>query len=879
LDTPEFRVQRVLVTVADDRNGCLPNGEKAGDQQSLILIEEQFNAAWSKNQFLAAGIAAASGEHIIICDADVWITSELLERISAVIMAVPASGVLYGLCGRRQCSALPVQGDTPRLRLDRHLTVIGYFQVVQRADTGRWSMEKQKAWGAAHDDWRLYHSFGPEFSVALPFSCYHLGDINRHWDGFQGSLNQVDIKPPALDTCAAGLSFAPLLRGKTVLMLNVFGTAEIKTLAEVVSEGKVLAVDPWELNQSEVKFVEDLPMRLRGVSGWKEKKWEECCERILRGEKCPPLEECVHPLFLDLIRADRAFTRQRFLNAVHNDATLRSQGGGIEILGENGVDPFDEIQTKDINAVWISGEISYTNLLVDIPKWLSFHNGVPPKGGVAFGGEAELLVCGAWHDVVHWPESTVCIEMLLGTPEVLTENGKWFKRISRETIPASGGPERLPVFPLPLPLRAHERRQEMNGKIKKGVVFHQFSRGEKAMEDLLLSLHFVRKHWSGDITVLFCGTESPSTRITCARYAAFYQEVPMMETFGDFPSEPQFFASAESHVEQWSPYLHTLWIEAGLTGVSESIGRWVTESEDFQEKSITTLCSDLKSGKEQEDERATLEIELMLAWSITVRVRCGATVVMGVTADDLPAFEKNWTVAAWRHAAAAPDEECWIQVPVPVALVLFGVDEPDVRHKMRHRRNSTGGAGQACGTDCRIEPFQIHEDDQNAEYYAHCDEPHWVHALAAAAKHCRTDWLIYLDPLMRPSPGAELFLPHRLRGSVMVASGWSFRMIGELEKTWIDRIFLSDAAPSPARSDCLDLGREIPRDLSPGRILKHLKLGPSATLMKTSLMREAFAEWRVAFFDIPFEIFLTLRMKRDCMDMEVTRPQDWGWTL
>ncbi len=74
LDTPEFRVQRVLVTVADDRNGCLPNGEKAGDQQTL-LIEEQFNAAWSKNQLLAAGIAAASGEHIIICDADVWITS------------------------------------------------------------------------------------------------------------------------------------------------------------------------------------------------------------------------------------------------------------------------------------------------------------------------------------------------------------------------------------------------------------------------------------------------------------------------------------------------------------------------------------------------------------------------------------------------------------------------------------------------------------------------------------------------------------------------------------------------------------------------------------------------------------------------------------
>lgn len=78
-------------------------------------------------------------------------------------------------------------------------------------------------------------------------------------------------------------------------------------------------------------------------------------------------------------------------------------------------------------------------------------------------------------------------------------------------------------------------------------------------------------------------------------------------------------------------------------------------------------------------------------------------------------------------------------------------------------------------------------------------------------------------------------------------------------------------------------------------------------MIRTRLMREALAEWRASFADVPFEIFLTLRLRRDLppdpnptppqtrpaaegsgqepvvttlstpAGMAVCRPQDWGW--
>jgi hypothetical protein len=327
--------------------------------------------------------------------------------------------------------------------------------------------------------------------------------------------------------------------------------------------------------------------------------------------------------------------------------------------------------------------------------------------------------------------------------------------------------------------------------------------------------------------------------------------------------------------------------------------------------------------------RAAIEVEVMLAWAATARVRHGATVVIGLLPEDLSGFEKNWTATKWRHAAMTLEEEPHIHEPVPIMLGLCGVREEEVRHAMRHRSAELpsappfpelvdkdgqrvvhpGPAGSCCSVTC----FDVGSGAAFASPVSaslrmpHQDltEPHWTYVLAAAAQRAGTEWLIYLDPMMHPSPGAELFLPHRLPGygdggRDVYAPGWAFRRIGEHECEWIERIIGIDAARD---------GRTtfIPADLQRGQIMKHLRMGPSATMIRTRLMREACEEWTGAFADIPFEIFLTLRLRRDIAPdpnppppptqpaaegsgkqpvvtgiftpagMGVCRPQDWGW--
>ncbi|MEZ5304452.1 MAG: hypothetical protein R3F11_27980 [Verrucomicrobiales bacterium] len=331
-----------------------------------------------------------------------------------------------------------------------------------------------------------------------------------------------------------------------------------------------------------------------------------------------------------------------------------------------------------------------------------------------------------------------------------------------------------------------------------------------------------------------------------------------------------------------------------------------------------------------------LDAEIMLAWAATARVRYGATVAIGLLPEDLPGFEKNWTATKWRHAAMTPDEVPRLREPVPILIVPFGKfsggsfqfsgvceggapaprtpaldlpaspigwdDRQDADATLRdaHRQDADAtlppspDAGAPLPSVCFVEPM-------DAVAVAE-DEPPWTYAMAAAAESARTEWLIYLDPMMHPSPGAELFLPHRLPGWTgdlaapgdrdVYAPGWAFRKIGSAERGWVERVFARHGADPPGQPD-----------LAAGHILKHLRLGPSATMIGTALMREAFAEWRSAFTDMPFEIYLTLRCRalwpgaveyikrrpeeggdpdadpepRPHYRMGICRPQDWGW--
>ena len=432
---------------------------------------------------------------------------------------------------------------------------------------------------------------------------------------------------------------------------------------------------------------------------------------------------------------------------------------------------------------------------------------------------------------------------------------------------------------MPVPLEEPERTQPFDREA--GIVFYQNDRGEGTVERLMLSLHSLRKHWAGEVAVLFSGEESPGVRIACSRYGGLYREVPEPEVAGDPRVVQAVFIDPAQQVREWSPYRQTLWVETGLTGREKEFRKFEARSQQHHRREagglrrVETIRRDPMQEARQTERRAALEVEIMLAWAATARVRYGATVVMALLPEDLPDFEKNWTATRWRHAAATLEDEPRIQEAVPLLLIGFGVEETAVHHAMRHRKvpdpNAQSGARSREAAPV-ITVFSVDGRDKHPGLAV--EEPHWTEALAKAAERADTPWLIYLDPMMHPSPGAELFLQHRLRGAEVAAPGWAFRRIGRVEGEWVKRVF---RAPQSAGSTAGIVNHVIPDVLAEGRILQHLRLGPSATLIRTTLMREASAEWRGQFLDIPFEIFLTLRMKRDGTRMEVCRPQDWGW--
>jgi hypothetical protein len=275
-----------------------------------------------------------------------------------------------------------------------------------------------------------------------------------------------------------------------------------------------------------------------------------------------------------------------------------------------------------------------------------------------------------------------------------------------------------------------------------------------------------------------------------------------------------------------------------------------------------------------EGERVRLEREVMRAWAVTVRVRWDAAVVTGLLRDDLDGFGRNWMATSWRYGAAVLEEEWRVRVPVPVYVGLCEVGAAEV------------GAAMVEGPDgsCAVVTLMPVAGWPGPD----AGEPYWTAVLGAAAVRAETEWLIYVDPMMHPSSGAELFLGHRMRGGEetdVYAPGWAFRRIGVEESEWIGRVFGGDGLEGGAVP--------VPEELELGRLMRHVRLGPPATMVRREVMKDVLAEWLAMAGDMPFEVFLTLRLWREAVrrggsvrmtrhtgaGVEVCRPVEWGWRL
>jgi hypothetical protein len=833
-------VERVVVTVPDDPG--VVGGKRVGGL---------FNAAWSKYWMLREALGGEEGVRAVLHDADMVLSEVLLARVRRAVEVCGDRAVLLGLAGRRICREVPRRGLVPRWYLERHEGVIGYFQVDQGSRLGRW--EGGGEWGEAHEDWVFAMGYGEGNCVALPFASHHVGGVSRHWSGYEGRLEAGGDSGEG-KVVGAGEWFGEALCGRVVVVLGVYGPEDAVGLAGVVGVGgEVLVVDRWELDQGKVERVEDLPEWLCGIAGWRAGAWRRCREAWWRGEAAPSLEESVVPLFLELIEADRRLTRERFEEGVRGVS-----GGVVRILGEGGSDPLEDgVVREGVDGLWIGGEIGYGVVMREVPRWRRKMRG------------CEGVICGAFYDVVNWPESTAAVGMLLGTPEVVAVDGQWLKRSPGRAGDGAG-------YPRGLPLDDAELEGVAGGA---GVVFCQESRAGDVLERLMVSLHSVREHWAGEVVVLYSGAESPAVRVACARYGAWYREVPGPDE-EDEGEEDRARVDVERMVRDWSPFGRTLWIETGVIGNGKQIGKWARRVGDGRKgvrgtvKEVEVLR--LRRGMEgrSEGERVRLEREVMRAWAVTVRVRWDAAVVTGLLRDDLDGFGRNWMATSWRYGAAVLEEEWRVRVPVPVYVGLCEVGAAEV------------GAAMVEGPDgsCAVVTLMPVAGWPGPD----AGEPYWTAALGAAAVRAETEWLIYVDPMMHPSSGAELFLGHRMRGGEetdVYAPGWAFRRIGVEESEWIGRVFGGDGLEGGAVP--------VPEELELGRLMRHVRLGPPATMVRREVMKDVLAEWLAMAGDMPFEVFLTLRLWREAVrrggsvrmtrhtgaGVEVCRPVEWGWRL
>ena len=121
------------------------------------------------------------------------------------------------------------------------------------------------------------------------------------------------------------------------------------------------------------------------------------------------------------------------------------------------------------------------------------------------------------------------------------------------------------------------------------------------------------------------------------------------------------------------------------------------------------------------------------------------------------------------------------------------------------------------------------------------DQAYWIRAIIAAAKNCKTQRLLYLDPRMRPLPGAELFFREINQSTAYATAGWRFIRRGK-------------------------------------RVLKTPKLGRPATLFDVAFLKRAATAFAAEKKERNFEVFLHAFATKERCAVQIQEVLPCGWT-
>ncbi len=398
-----------------------------------------------------------------------------------------------------------------------------------------------------------------------------------------------------------------------------------------------------------------------------------------------------HPMW----EADRAVLRRLF-------AAETAGMDNLAMLGAHGLEQLAQIPDGSLDLLVLPGEVAPDWLAAALPYW-----------------QAKLregaVVCGDLFGHPWWREATFSLALLLGAPDGVSADGRWWKRM--------GAADRKLTVPQG-PATEHD-----------GVVL--VNRSKDTMDALLLSLFSVRKHWLGPVLAVHWGEEDPSLAIACAR-----QGVELWN-LGEFGADAEDWPAG---VAQWQPFKRALVVQPGMLAVSaleevfaekcaitaEGVPLLVEGGEAMAAKcgfateftggpeAMVVFSGEPETWTEEAWQlRSELEAEAAIAMAGTVRVPRDTTIACIIARDEMEEFQRNWLT--WRFPPGTP-----------VLLVLAGFSQEEF------------WLPEATG-DVRIASLALDQANNLP----------WL--LKTIATACRTSEVVFVSASSAALPGAELW--------------------------------------------------------------------------------------------------------------------------
>ena len=354
----------------------------------------------------------------------------------------------------------------------------------------------------------------------------------------------------------------------------------------------------------------------------------------------------------------------------------------------------DEISANSIDLLYLPGEVSSKTVLPSIPLWRR-----------VLGPHA--IVCGDLYGMADWPEATSTIAQLFGRPEVHA-TGFWWTRLTD-----------APMRQVPSAVASGR------GKGSGSIVL---SAGDASDEEVLLSLHSLRKEWDGPL-VVEATRHDRALELQCALYGGEWR-------MGDQPgtAEPRLRVAAGTVL------FGSIGRAEAIPGLDADNRGWSARPGLLQRLGLAEKPAALV--RYQADRalwtrsahvaRHDMVAEMRRTLSPPIAAAAGSTVVTIVDPAALKTFEALWPR--------------WVFDNVPVIIAYVGIGKaeldwvtaPSGAKRVKIQRSIAGSAART---------------------------------LERIIERVKTKRIILLPPAAVPLPGAELFAgEHRSSDAIVLHS-------------------------------------------------------------------------------------------------------------